>query len=191
VSIVWQIDGPIARELARVPRAAMDARPIGARLARRSDGRAIGFVVDGQPAPDRAGASRWVLPIDVESGALGEPEPLGAADLGDRDLLTLCSEDDTGWVLDTPLNVGTRVAMGGHHLASLSSVDARVRMTSARACVERIVGTMPSVLSSEQVSLLTRTGRSAPAVGIPVIAVTSAVRAMQLRYPLRCTRRNP
>jgi hypothetical protein len=192
VSIVWQVDGPIARELARVPRAAMESRPIGARLARRSDGRAIGFVVDGQPSPERAGALRWVLPIDVESGALGDPEPLGAADLGDRDAINLCAEDDSGWVLDTPLNVGTRVSMGGHYFASLSSIDARVRVTPARACVERLVGTMPSLLSAEQVATLTRNVKVARmGGGIPVVAVTSAVRATQLRYPLRCTRRIP
>jgi hypothetical protein len=131
------------------------------------------------------------LPIDVESGALGDPEPLGAADLGDRDALPLCAEDDTGWVLDTPLSVGTRVAVGGRHLASLSSIDARVRITPARACVERLVGTMPSLLSSEQVAFLSRTGKSVPPAGVPVVAVTSAVRATQIRYPLRCTRRTP
>jgi hypothetical protein len=169
----------------------MDARPTGARLARRSDGRAIGFVVDGQPSPDRAGALRWVLPIDVESGGLGEPEPLGVFDLSDRDALAPCAEDDSGWVLDTPLSLGTRVYVGGKYLAALSSIDARVRLTSARACIERMVGTMPSLLTTEQVASLTRGTKSPPPGGIPVVAVTSAVRAMQVRYPLRCTRRIP
>jgi hypothetical protein len=193
-SIVWQVDGPIARELARVPRAGMDTRPAGARLARRSDGRAIGFVVDGQPAVERPGPQRWVLPIDVETGALGEPEPLGLADMTDRGAMAFCGEDDVGWILDSTFNLGVRLYAGEKYAGSLMSVDARVRITPAHACVDRLAGTM-GALGAEQVATLTRggggkalpVGQLAPA--IPVVVISASSRATQMRYPLRCVRR--
>ena len=65
---IWQIEGAVARELVRVPRAMNElpnAGPTGARtkLARRSDGRAIGLVVEGQPSVDRASnvCQRWPI----------------------------------------------------------------------------------------------------------------------------------
>ncbi len=189
-NVILQLDGATARELARVPRAGMDSRPSGSRLARRSDSRALGFVVDGQPSPDRAGALRWVLPIDVDTGALGEPEPLGAADLGDRGAVPLCGEDDAGWVLDTPWNNGVRIQVAGKSAGSLSTTDARVRITPTAACVERLAGTM-GALGGDQAAALVRSGptRPAPAGSIPVVVVSASSRTVQMRYPLRCTRK--
>ena len=187
---VWQIEGAAARELARIPRAGMDSRPTGSRLARRTDGRALGFVVDGQPLPDRTGAQRWVLPIDADTGTLGEPEPLGAADLGDRGAVALCGEDDTGWVMDTPWNHGARLQVNGKSAGSLSTTDARVRVSSSGLCIERLAGTM-GAMGGEQVAAVVRTGPAkAPAPGsIPVVVVSATSRSLQMRYPVRCTRK--
>jgi hypothetical protein len=199
-STIWQLDGNVARELARIPRAGMDGRPTGARLARRSDGRAIGYVVDGQPSPDRPGTQRWVLPIDLESGSAGDLEPLGATDLADRSAIPFCGEDDTGWVMDTGWNLGTRLYAGHTYAGSLNSVQARVRVGETRACFERLVGTM-GALGAEQQALLTRSGpvRPSPSLttrlgrtatsAIPVVAVSALSRANQMRYSLVCSRR--
>jgi hypothetical protein len=188
---LFQIDGGIARELARVPRAGMDARPSGSRLARRADGRSVGLVVDGQPSPDRAGAQRWVVPIDVDSGSVGEPEPLGASDLGDRPTLALCTEDDGGWVLDAPYNLGVRLYVAGKSAGSLSSIDARLRVSSGSACIEKLAGTMGS-FGAEQAGAFVRTGGRAsamPGTSIGVVAISASSRSSQMRYPLRCSRR--
>jgi hypothetical protein len=185
---VWQVDGAVARELVRVPRAAVETgRPTGTRLARRSDGRALGLVVDGQPTAERATATRWVLPIDLETGQLGEPEPLGYADLAGR-TLEACSDDAAGWVFDTSLpgtTVRMRLARGS---GSMHSVYARVRLTKTHACIERVAG-MYDGQSPERAAQLAGAssgGRGAGGARKPGELIASAF-AAQARYGLRCT----
>ena len=156
VTTIWQVDGAVARELVHVPRAAVESgRPAGARLARRSDGRAIGLVVDGQPTAERTIATRWVLPIDLETGQLGEPEPLGYTDLAGR-TLEACTDDVVGWGFDTTLpgTARVRLAQGS---GSMHALYVRVRLTTTRACVERVAG-MYDGQSADRAAQLTRAG---------------------------------
>ncbi|MEO8799766.1 MAG: hypothetical protein ABI551_17865, partial [Polyangiaceae bacterium] len=83
-STIWEADGATARVLTSLPRIAStrgasendNAQQI--HLAARSDGRAIGVVVDGQPLSVRPNTPvRWVLSIDIEDATLGALEPLG------------------------------------------------------------------------------------------------------------------
>lgn len=185
---VWQVDGSVARELVRVARAAVETgRPTGTRLARRSDGRAIGLVVDGQPTAERPTATRWVLPIDLESGRLGEPEPLGWADLAGR-TLEACSDDVVGWVFDVALSGSTvrvRVPQGS---GSMHSTYARVRLTPSRACVERVAG-MYDGQSADRAAQLARAGaRPSSAGAVPRTGELIATAfSAQSRMALRCT----
>ena len=93
-AIVWQIDGPVARELARIPRIpGPEGRALSpARLALRTDGRALGYVVDGQPLSERAEATRWVAAIDLDTGAVGDIELLGSIDFADRTVISALHE---------------------------------------------------------------------------------------------------
>ncbi len=190
---LWQVDGSVARELVRVSRAAVETgRPTGTRLARRSDGRAIGLVVDGQPTAERNMATRWVLPIDLETGQLGEPEPLGYADLGGRSL-EACTDDVVGWVFDTPLSATTvRIRLAQAPTAnagSMHSVYARVRLTPTRACIERIAGMYDSQSPERAAQLARGAGQrptTAPAPTKPGELIASAF-AAQARYALRCS----
>src|SRR5205814_1474344 len=95
LTTIWQIEGGVARELVRVARTGAE-RANGTRLARRSDGRAIGLVVEGQPTAERSTSTRWVLPIDLESNQLGEPEYVGYTELAGR-ALDACTDDTVGW----------------------------------------------------------------------------------------------
>lgn len=188
VTTIWQVDGSVARELVRVSRAAVETgRPSGTRLAHRSDGRAIGLVVDGQPTAERSTSNtRWVLPIDLETAQLGEPEPLGYADLAGR-TLEACTDDVVGWVFDTSLG-GTTVRMHVNQTSgSMHSIYARVRLTPSRACIERIAG-MYDGQSPERAATLTRAGAkpSATAGQKPGELIATAFSA-QSRYALRCT----
>ena len=186
VTTLWQVDGSVARELVRVSRAALETgRPTGTKLARRSDGRAIGLVVDGQPTAERTTATRWVLPVDLETGQLGEPEPLGYADLAGR-TLEACTDDLVGWVFDTALAGTTVRTHVGASTGSMHSVYARIRLTGSRACVERVAG-MYDGQTPERAAQLTRAGGGrGPLTSKPGEVLASAF-AAQSRYALRCT----
>jgi hypothetical protein len=187
LTLIWQIDGAVARELVRVPRAMEMANNGGQRphLARRSDGRAIGLVVDGQATAERASVPlRWVLPIDLETGQLGEPEPIGYTDLAGQKL-DACTDDVASWVLDTPLGTTqprVRLPAGNGYI---HNVYARVRVTQTRACVERIAG-MYDGQTPERAVQLTRPGTRVATPLKPGEVLVTATSA-QVRYPLRCT----
>jgi hypothetical protein len=178
-TVVWEIEGSFAREAARVPRASAEVVRTPTRLARRSDGRAIGLVVDGPPEQERAAMMRWVLPIDLESWAVGDPEALGPIDFSDR-TLAACAPADAGWVFDAPLGVTARIESGGDARV-LSGATARLRVTPENACVERLEGEGGFDLPPLETR---REGESKPTV---LVALGRA----GTRYPLRCTVRQP
>jgi hypothetical protein len=191
-TVLWLVDGATARPLVRIPRGGYEAKPL-VRLARRSDGRAIGVVTDGQSAWDRWGTMRrWILPIDLESLTPGEPELLGPTDLADRKV-TACATPHasgaitlrpTSWILDVPLNTSARVHIGGAVAGGVSSIMGRLRLTPDDACIEQLTGNFD--LYGAHPEMLTRRGASADR---SAAAMTVSVFATHTRYPLRCTPR--
>lgn len=189
MTIVWKLEGSVARELARIPRVYVETSTAGSRtkLARRSDGRAIGLVAEGPSTMERTTSFRWTLPIDLESGALGEPEAIGYTDLAGR-VLEACTDDATGWVLDTALPFSTVRIRAPRGTGTLSRLQARLRLTSTRACVERIAGSYDPMSPSPTTPLqLTRPGEATPttASSRPGDVRVTAMSA-QTRFPLRC-----
>lgn len=189
MTAIWQIEGAVARELVRIPRAKSDLSSSSARtrLARRSDGRAIALVVDGQPTAERPASVRWALPIDLESGALGEPEPLGYVDLAGR-APGACADDAVGWVLDTSLpstHVRMRTPRGA---GSLGGVLARLRWTTTRTCVEALAGTYDGQSQERAAELARSGGATAPSHASlrPTELLVSAM-SVQTRFSLKCT----
>jgi hypothetical protein len=181
-TIVWQVDGSTARELARIPRSPSPEGRVGlGRLALRADGGAIGYVVDGQPPPDRAEATRWVAPIDLDSGVVGELEPLGSIDQGDRSVISTCTSDDVGWTLDLSLDGAFPILVSlpgaGGLGASLHGALGRLRLGRSRTCVERIAATVGP--SSDILGQ-----RSLPSAALAPIPVTLGDRRQ--RHVFRC-----
>lgn len=170
------IDGGVARRLARVPRAGTGARRVG-RLARRTDGRAVGYVLEASGAASRGSPERWVVAVDLETGAVGGPTLLGDPEYADV-ALGACVGDEPGYVLEVPLSAGLRIRLGGGRLATLSNALGRVRISPGRACVEAAAGNVVG-----DGAFVVRKG---PAVakrgGLPVGAVWG-----NLRYPLACS----
>lgn len=183
-TIVWHLEGAVANELVRVPRAAPPAgQPPRARLARRSDGRAIGVVVDGGPSPERNANVRWVLPIDVETGTTGEPQPLGWIDLAGRPLGG-CTDDVVGWVLDAWMPRGVRLALPRGR-GVLHDAQGRLRLTGDQACIEQLAGRYDgqSAAGPAELSRPGAYGRAAPLrTGEVLVGAMSG----QTRFPLRC-----
>lgn len=185
---VWQVEGAQAREKVRVPRLTAETRGSGVKLARRTDGRALGLVVDGQPGPDRSSATRWVLPIDVETGRTGEPESLGVSDLSDRGgALGLCKGGEDGWILDATTPVVVRVRMGGELAGNVNNVLARLRVTSTTACVERLAGMLDNQ-SPERAAVLATAAKAKPAREPHTFVTVTAARN---RYALACSEPEP
>jgi hypothetical protein len=142
IEILRASDG-IARRIASVPRLLTTSSTSPVRLARSDEGGALGVVVEGEPSPDRAGVRRWVVPVEIDSGIIDAPQPLGAVDLGDRGDIAVCDERGaTGWTIDTTWpNPNVTVELGDAEApAYLHRVFARLRISSDRACVERLVG---------------------------------------------------
>jgi hypothetical protein len=135
---IWEVEGGLARELVRVPRAALDGAKPALRLARRVDGRSLGVVVDGQPSADRSVAQRWIAPVDLETGTIGAPEHVGSSDFGGVSLAP-CRGDERGWIADVPLPGTATVSSRGRSTA-LRQMLARVRLSSGAACLERLSG---------------------------------------------------
>jgi hypothetical protein len=180
-TVVWGIDGSTAREMARVPRAGVESRPV-TRLTHRIDGRALGLVVDGQPDALRETTTRWVASIDLESGAVGDPEPLAPTDFSDRDV-SLCTGDDSGWVVDVPYPGATRIRGAAGAEVSLQFVAARMRLTRDRACVERLVGATDA--PPDTGTPATSGSRTRPDVRTLDVTVVAG----RARYALRCAKR--
>ena len=180
--VLWQVDGTGARELARIGRAGLDGHASPVRMARRSDGRFVGLVVDGQPPAERGIPLRWVMPVDVESGALGEPELLGLADMSDRAEVPPCVGDAVGWILDTPMAGAARLRFDERE-ASLGNLYGRLRWTRAHVCMNRLSGTLDSSPSTTvDVSKAVRRRIEEPTISVSGLATGRG------RYPFRCKR---
>ncbi len=176
-TVVWLLDGSTAREVARFPRTGVESRAT-TRLARRADGRAVGLVVDGQPDAVRGATMRWVAGIDLESGAVSDPEPLAPIDFSDREV-SLCTSEDGGWVLDLPYPGSVRLHGAGNTQVSLQLVLARARLTHDCMCVERVLG---SVDSPPEMRLAPEASSRARTIDVSVLAGRA-------RVALKCSKR--
>jgi hypothetical protein len=181
-TVVWLLDGVGAREVGRVPRGGFETRP-ALRLARRTDGRSLALVVDGQTDDVSHVAQRWVVPLDLESGALGDPEPLAPADLSDR-RVAACTGEDGGWTLDLPYPAAVRIHAPPAAAVTMSGPLARLRVSREKACVERMMGSVEGYAPAA-------TGRGLPLPlgqrrGADMRTIDVAAFSAQVRYPLRC-----
>jgi hypothetical protein len=130
---LWKVEHGVVREVAEVPRFVAEGHHPEVRLARREDGRAIALLVAGDPRQaNDTDRSAWVLPFDLASGALGEPQSLGSVDLADDSVLTPCAEPggSPGWVVDTSLGLRPRVLTKTEPVV-LSSPTARLHLRAA------------------------------------------------------------
>ncbi len=184
-STIWEADGTTARVLTSLPRiastrgASADDNAQQIHLAARSDGRAIGVVVDGQPLSIRPNTPvRWVLSINIDDATLGALEPLGATDFTDRKNVTVCNGDEAGWVLDTEWKANRIDATVKGATRQLRTPYVRVRVTPSTLCIDRLAG-----FYDAPPALLTRRGNLTRTDGLSIdlMAVASHV-----RYPLRC-----
>jgi hypothetical protein len=182
-TVVWAVEGGAARELRRVPRAGFESPP-EARLARRSDGRALAIVVEGQPDLDRAPAL-WLVSIDAASGAMGDPEPVRAT-YAAAAAPSVCNPDAPGWELDMNYPGAVELEMGGAFNATLQGALAHVRVSRDSLCIDRLSGSVEPYGAAPPAALagtLPRPGAfdaGAHAIGVSVFSAHT-------RHLLRCS----
>jgi hypothetical protein len=159
------------------------------RLAVSTLDETVGVVVEGEPAPDRRVSSRWVIPVHLDSGQTDAPEPLGASDFSDRASVPVCNDSGAaGWTFDAGWpSARVQVTLAAtDEVWTLRQVFARFRVTSDRACVERLVGSTgertPARAAGRPEKALPG-GASEPV--LPLVAITDAL------HPLQCTALRP
>lgn len=102
------------------------------RLVRKARGTGLGFLFVQKQGPNDRRGTRYVLPIDPESGELGEVEPLGRADFGGMEFEP-CG-DREGWLVESQVD-SQSVTVDGV-LSDSRSVELRMRLRHGKACVE-------------------------------------------------------
>jgi hypothetical protein len=114
------------------------------RIARVGDGRALGLVAEGQSRKTGPGKLPdpspwlWLASVNLETGAVGDPEMLAPVSLSDRPV-AVCTGDDAGWELDVPYPGSVEVV--GHTVhGPIRSTVVKLHLSPGRACVERLFG---------------------------------------------------
>lgn len=106
------------------------------RLVRRAIGQGIGMLFTATPNPGERSGPMFILPIDAETGALGEPIVLGKRDLGGK-LPPRCAEGQDGWLMDTSLDMTPSVQLTSGR-AVFDTVEFRLRVDPGSICVENL-----------------------------------------------------
>jgi hypothetical protein len=131
---LYRVDLGVIRAIATWP------RPAGVRIAapvlvHRARSNALGVLVDIDADAQRSYGSWAVLPVNQETGELGEPVMLVRKDFGGK--LGRCSASQDGWLadVDSPL-VAPVDFIGAHTSAGLGTLELRLRLDPGFACVE-------------------------------------------------------
>jgi hypothetical protein len=189
-TIVWLLDGAVAREVGRLPRLVPEfGGPL--RLVRRTGANAsgaIGLIATGADIDgSERGSSLWVVPFDPETRAFEDPEPLAPVDLSDR-TVGLCTGDDGGWELETAFPGSIDLAVGTSWRTRVQGALARLRVSRTTACIDDVFGAADAEAAHAEGELwatslsVDPTGRASSATrSIPVTVITDHTRAR-----LRC-----
>lgn len=104
------------------------------RLVRRTKGDALGLMFTLREGPNDKRGMRYVLPIDPDTGEVGDAVRLGRPDLADMEVSAACGERD-GWVVELPIEPSPYVTFDESSV-SMDSVELRFRMDPGKACIE-------------------------------------------------------
>jgi hypothetical protein len=175
-TVVWEIDGESAREIARLPKAGPEGRAT-LRLARRAGGRGLALIVDGRPDATMP-ARMWLVTVDPSSGETGAPEALAPLDLGGRPPAA-CSGDEDGWEVEVPYAGAVELTIGPGSQLPVQTPTATLRLVGANACLERVAG-----FASDEAATLTAGTPTGRPTGARVLEVALVSRSA--RMPFRC-----
>jgi hypothetical protein len=153
---------------------------------RRARGKGIGILVQGSPGFDQVIRDFYVLPIDPETGELDEPIRLFGSDL-EGQIPERCSDEADGWMVNTELSLAPAARLVPASVASLGSIELRLRLDPGKVCVDAIAARADG-LSSALVAAASSTGahHRAPAGGANDIPMAATEASSGRRWLLRC-----
>jgi hypothetical protein len=132
---LYRADGGIVRKVARLPRIPVPAGEFAPKLMRRAASDALGILVQGAPGFDQVIRDWYVLPIDPDSGELGEPVRLFGSDLEGR-IPERCAPDRDGWIVNTDLSLAPAVQVVAQGQINVSAIELRVRLDPGTVCID-------------------------------------------------------
>jgi hypothetical protein len=192
-TVLWILDGAVARELGRLSRVAPETAAPG-RLVRwvgASGGgppSALAVVVPGVDA-DR-GSVLWVTSFDAETRTFGDPESLAPADLSDRTVAP-CTGDDAGWELDVAYPGAIDLRVGQAWASRLQGVLARLRLSRAAACIAGVFATADSQAAHADGAIAAARATAAGPFGDSARTLDVMVVGEHARARLRCHTATP
>jgi hypothetical protein len=116
------------------------------RLVRRARTSALG-VLTATPASAGESSTWLLLPIDLDTGALGEMVALGPRDLARGEHLRRCAPAQDGWQFDTYLDAPSVLKVDDERVA-FEAIQYRVRVDPGGGCVEGMAATMSTAPSA-------------------------------------------
>jgi hypothetical protein len=129
------------RRVARLPRLA-GATNEAIRVVRRAHGSSVGILVGGMSGTG-GGRVHHIVPVDLDSGKIGEIVRLGQITLGDR-IPRVCAPDEDGWLVDVGVGGGATVRLPQG--ATVTDPEVRARLDPGKACLDGVsarLGVLP------------------------------------------------
>ncbi|WP_156041286.1 hypothetical protein [Chondromyces apiculatus] len=185
---LWRADlgaARILRQYERLDRAVrMHVSYEMPRLVRRASGAGVGLLVSMPPEPEVRSGSWVVLPVDAESGEVGEAIALVRKDLSNA-TVQACAPGQDGWVFDTALETSPSFSLAGKYV-SVESPELRLRVDPGTACVESIGARLQGEFTPEGGARGAPAGVGAGARAVPFAATE---RPSGKRWNFQCTLR--
>jgi len=181
---LYRVDLGVARQIAtyyRPARYGLEAP----RLVRRALGGAVGLLVSTLAEPGERYGTYYVLPIDPDTGVLGEQIPLGRRDFSSVGA-ERCAPGQDGWLFDTVLEPHAHLELAGG-FGTFDVIEARVRMDPGSACIEGMSARSSEITASKKSAPAAKPApRAAASENEQVIPVSATERVSGRRYLLRC-----
>ncbi|HEU4407559.1 MAG TPA: hypothetical protein VFS43_19995 [Polyangiaceae bacterium] len=186
---VWRIEPSRSRVLARLPRLppAGGGPPELVTLVRRARGPGVGLFAQGLGTFGRSEREFYVVPLDPQTGSVGEALRLGPADFGGK-APAPCDPEADGWLVDFSPSFAQGPTLLTATGARITDLSWRLRLEAGRACAEAALGRIPDASTPKGPAPAARPAKPskpapAPAAGatVPIVVEDKSGRRALLK----------
>ncbi len=167
---VWRVEPARSRVIARLPRLppAGGGPPELVTLVRRARGPGIGLFAQGLGTFGRSDRDMYLVPLDPQTGAVGEVLRLGPADFGGK-APSICDPEADGWLVDFTPAFGQAPNLQTATGARITDLSWRLRLEPGRACAEAALGRIPDAAAPKTGAARPDKTTSPPNAALPVV----------------------